>query len=140
MSRYLPKHNKRSRLPSPLQITPMIDVIFLLLIYFLLSTSYTPPEAELSPALQTEQVEGGSSADLQPQIVVVALFGNQPGFGLGERVFRDKDSLVAVLKTLPKEGGIFVEGSDAVAVRWAAAAIQAGKDAGFSTVTYVPKR
>ncbi|MFG0292593.1 MAG: biopolymer transporter ExbD [Phycisphaerales bacterium JB065] len=140
MSRYLPKHGRRSRLPSPLQITPMIDVIFLLLIYFLLSTSYTPPEAELSPTLQTEQVEGGSSADLQPQIVVVGLFNNQPGFALGEQLFRDKDSLLRVLQKLPKEGGLFIEGSDAVTVRWAAAAIQAGRDAGFATVTYVPKR
>jgi biopolymer transport protein ExbD len=140
MSRYLPKKHGRKRLPSPLQITPMIDVIFLLLIYFLMSTSYTPPEAELTPTLQTQQVEGGSSADLQPQIVVVDLFQNQPGFMLGQRVFRDKESLTAVLRDLPKEGGVFIEGSDAVTVRWAAAAIQAGKDAGFETVTYVPRR
>lgn len=140
MARYLLTKSKRSRLPSPLQITPMIDVIFLLLIYFLLSTSYTPPEAELAPALQAEQVEGGRSADLQPQIVRVDLFGGEPGFRLAEQVFRDAETLRGVLADLPKEGGVFIEGADAVSVRWAAAAIQAGRDAGFEKVTYVPSR
>lgn len=140
MARYLLKKSTRSRLPSPLQITPMIDVIFLLLIYFLLSTSYTPPEAELAPALQAEQVEGGRSADLQPQIVRVDLFGGEPGFRLAEQVFRDAETLRGVLADLPKEGGVFIEGADAVSVRWAAAAIQAGRDAGFEKVTYVPSR
>ncbi|MCR9216407.1 MAG: biopolymer transporter ExbD [bacterium] len=140
MARYLLKKSNRSRLPSPLQITPMIDVIFLLLIYFLLSTSYTPPEAELAPALQAEQIEGGRSADLQPQIVRVDLFGGEPGFRLAEQVFRDAETLRGVLADLPKEGGVFIEGADAVSVRWAAAAIQAGRDAGFEKVTYVPSR
>ena len=140
MARYLPKKSRRGRLPSPLQITPMIDVIFLLLIYFLLSTSYTPPEAELAPALQAERVEGGRSADLQPQVVRVDLFAGRPGFRLAERIFRDADALRDVLTDLPKEGGVFIEGADAVSVRWAAAAIQAGRDAGFEKVTYVPMR
>ena len=131
---------RRGRLMSPLQITPMIDVVFLLLIYFLLSTSYNPPEAELVPALQTEQVEGGSAADLQPQIVRVDIFGDQPGFRLGERILRSRDELRAVLEQLPTEGGVFIEGTDRVTVRWATAAIQAGRDAGFDKVTYVPSR
>ena len=116
---------KRTRPRRRASITSLIDVIFLLLISFLLSTSYTPPEAELAPALQAEQVEGGRSADLQPQIVRVDLFGGEPGFRLAERVFRDAEVLRGVLAELPKEGGVFIEGADAVSVRWAAAAIQA---------------
>jgi len=131
---------KRSRLPSPLQITPMIDVIFLLLIYFLLSTSYSPPESELVPSLQSQRVESGSAADLQPQIVEVDIFQGAPGFRIGGRVLRSKDELRAVLEELPSEGGVFIEGADRVTVRWAAAAIQASRDAGFEKVTYVPKR
>lgn len=131
---------KRSRLPSPLQITPMIDVIFLLLIFFLLSTSYSPPESELIPSLQSEQVEGGSSADFQPQIVEVDFFGGQPGFRIAGRVLRSKAELRDLLAELPREGGVFVEGADRVSVRWATAALQACRDAGYEKVTYVPKR
>lgn len=136
----LPWQQKRGRLPSPLQITPMIDVIFLLLIYFLLSTSYSPPESELAPALQSERVDGGRAADLQPQIVEVSMFDGRPGFRLAGRVFRSKEALGEVLAELPKEGGVFIEGADTVSVRWATAAIQAGRDAGFEKVTYVPSR
>lgn len=131
---------KRGRIPSPLQITAMIDVVFLLLIYFLLSTSYSPPESELVPALQTEQVEGGRAADLEPQVVRVDVFAGEPGFRIGERVLRSRDALREVLADLPKEGGVFIEGADRVSVRWATAAIQASRDAGFEKVTYVPSR
>jgi len=129
----------RGRLPSPLQITPMIDVIFLLLIYFLLSTSYSPPEAELVPSLQSQRVESGSAADLQPQIIEVDIFQGEPGFRIGGRILRTKEDLRALLEELPSEGGVFIEGADRVTVRWAAAAIQASRDAGFEKVTYVPK-
>ena len=118
----------------------MIDVIFLLLIYFFLSTTYEPPESELAPALKAERVEGGSGADLQPQIVEVGLVGGEPGFRIGSRVTRDQDALRELLEGLPKEAGVFVRGEPGAGVGWAAAALQAARDAGFDRVTYVPMR
>jgi biopolymer transport protein ExbD len=128
----------RARLSPALQITSMVDVIFLLLIYFLLSSSYAPPESLLTPALTAQQAGGGRAADLQPQVVEVSVIGGAPGYRIGERTVRDPAELVAILQRLPKDGGVFVKGSDRVATEWAVRAIQAGRDAGFVKVTYVP--
>jgi len=128
----------RARLMGGLQLTSMVDVIFLLLIFFLLTTSYVAPEARLTPALQAERVAGGRAADLEPQIVFVGLAEGRPGFRVGERVVREQDNLEKLLARLPKEAGVFVQGSGQVEVRWPAAALQAAYDAGFDRVTYVP--
>lgn len=116
----------------------MIDIIFLLLIYFFLSTTLAPPESRLSPALRAERRDAGSSADLQPQVVEVARIGGSPGFRLGGRVLRGQEALTEALRDLPKEIGVFVRVSDGVTARWPAAALQACRDAGFGKVTYVP--
>jgi hypothetical protein len=73
-------------------------------------------------------------------VVRVELRGGKPAFVLGSRVFPDKASLTRVLMALPKEGGVFVRVTDAVAVEATAAALQACKDAGFTKVSYVPSR
>ena len=123
-----------------MEMTPMIDVIFLLLIYFFLSTTYRPPESRLSPALQAERVGGGSGADFTPQIVDVALFDGRPGFQIGMRLVFDRESLTRLLERLPKEGGVFVRGGNDVSASWAIDALQAATDAGFFKVTYVPTK
>ncbi|MCA9310525.1 MAG: biopolymer transporter ExbD [Phycisphaerales bacterium] len=129
---------KHRRLTGRLEITSLIDVIFLLLIFFLVSARQQPPESELAPALQAERVSGGRSADLQPQIVEVALIENQPGFRIGQNVVRDRDALSTILSDLPREDGVFVRASNLVTTEWAMAALQACADAGFDKVTYVP--
>lgn len=128
----------RARLLGGLQLTSMVDVIFLLLIFFLLTTSHAPPESRLTPALQAERVSGGRAADLEPQIVLVESINGSPGFRIGERVIRDQDTLSDLLAGLPKEAGVFVRGAGELELRWGAAALQAAYDAGFSKVTYVP--
>ena len=61
-----PSHRRRTA--PRLQFTSMIDVVFLLLIFFMTTTSLAIPEAQLSSALQVER-ESGRAADLLPQIV-----------------------------------------------------------------------
>mgnify|MGYP001067677273 CR=1 FL=1 len=134
------KRSARSRLMGGLQLTSMVDVIFLLLIYFLLTTTYTPPEARLTPALQAERVSGGAAADLEPQVVHVELVDGRPGFRIGERVLREQSSLRNVLQQLPKDAGVFVRGAHDAPVGFGVAALQAAYDAGFFKVTYVPAR
>lgn len=128
----------RARLLGGLQLTSMVDVIFLLLTFFLLTTSYVAPESRLTPALQAERVEGGAAADLEPQVVLVEWIDGAPGFRVGERVLRDQGALEALLSGLPKEAGVFVRGSDGLEVSWGYAGMQAAYDAGFERVTYVP--
>lgn len=123
-----------------MEMTPMIDVVFLLLVFFLVSTTQEPPESQLSPALQAERSESGAAMDYELQLVDIAVIDGVPGFRLGEQVFRSRDGLREVLRLLPKEQGIFVRGSDQVEAHWAASALQACEDAGFRRVTYVPAR
>lgn len=122
------------------ELTPMIDVIFLLLVFFLVSTTQAPPESELAPALQAQKEEAGSASDFEPQVLEVLMVGGEAGFRLGDRVVRTQEELELMLRELPKEPGIFVKCADEVRARWAAAAVQACRDAGFRGVTYVPAR
>jgi biopolymer transport protein ExbD len=121
-----------------LQMASMIDVVFLLLIYFMLTTTLEPPESELTPALATDQP--GRPTALQPQTIEYARAETGAAFRVGERVFPDQRSLTTVLTELPKDAGVVVRAPDEADVRWAAAAVQAARDAGFEKVTYAPQR
>ncbi|MGE3107380.1 MAG: ExbD/TolR family protein [Phycisphaerales bacterium] len=122
-----------------LPLTSLIDVVFLLLIYFLVASSMTVGESKLTAALQVEKRAAGKAADLQPQIVIVdAAPDGSALYKLGERLMRDQDALATILRSLPKESGVFVKVRNGARVEAAAAALQACKDAGFSRITYVP--
>lgn len=123
----------------PLELTSMIDVIFLLLIYFILTSTYQLPESQLSPALQTD-TSSAASQDLTPQVIVVGVHEGRPGFLLGSRIIRAKKPLTEALRELPLQQGLIIRASDAVTAKWASDALQAARDAGFSKVTYVPIR
>lgn len=121
-----------------LPMTSLIDVVFLLLIYFIVTSTMSPAEAELTSGLQTERRNASAASDTQPQIVIVDVVQGQPAFIMGSRVMRTKSELVAVLKKLPRESGVFVKVKDFAPVQAAATALQAVRDAGFVRVTYVP--
>jgi biopolymer transport protein ExbD len=123
-----------------LQLTSMIDVVFLLLIFFMATTTLSSPESRLSTGLQTERDDSARGADFQAQIVEARLVEGAPAFVLGQRVFRDKAELTRTLRELPKEAGVFVRVFGDVRVEWAAAALQACEDAGFARVNYVPAK
>lgn len=129
---------RRRRSLILLEITSMIDVIFLLLIYFLLTSIATAPESQLTQALRAEKIGGGRNADLQPQIVEAGIIDGAAGYRIGNQVFRDPGSLTELLRQLPKDSGVFVRASNAVNVDWVAGALQACRDAEFARVTYVP--
>jgi len=120
-----------------LQFTSMIDVIFLLLIFFMATTSFSKPESRLAPGLREEHATGRAS-DLQPQIIDVTRAAGADVFRLGQRAFADKASLTAALRELPKDPGVFVRGADSATVASIAVALQACRDAGFTRVSYVP--
>ncbi len=120
-----------------LQVTSMIDVIFLLLIFFMATTTFSQPEAHLTPGLREERASGRAS-DFEPQIVDVLRIDGAESFRLGAQVFSNKAGLAAALRQLPTEPGVFVRVHDDVSVAAAAAAVQACRDAGFERVSYVP--
>lgn len=135
--KFRPSSTPRS-VANRLQVTSMIDVIFLLLIFFMATTTFSNPEAHLTPGLREQRESAGRAADLEPQIIDVARQDQKDVFLLGSRVFSDKASLTAALRELPKEPGVFVRVSDDVSVASVAAAMQACRDADFLKVSYVP--
>lgn len=124
-----------------LNMSSMIDCTFLLLSYFLLTTASMRPEDKLNPNLRVDRdAEQGARSDFQPQIVEAIVTDQGPRYRLGDRLFVDRPSLTEALRPLRKDAGLFVRVQDKATVGFAAAALQAGRDAGFDQVTYVPAK
>ena len=123
-----------------LQMASMIDAVFLLLAYFLVTTAMTKPEDRLSPLLQTQSKEAGQVTDFQPQKIDVLMIDGAPSYRLGGQLLRDRDELRRTLDDLPVEAGVFIVVHDDVLVSFAVAAIQVARDCGFEKVTYVPAK
>jgi biopolymer transport protein ExbD len=133
-------HPKRRRLDRiTLNLASMIDVTFLMLIYFLVTTVMARNEDRLTPNLQTRQEDSaGQASDFQPQVVEVVRVAGTPIYRIGGRSVADRQALRAALRQLPKSEGVFINVADQIPVEFAIAAVQVARDAGFDQVTYVP--
>ncbi|MBI1302268.1 MAG: hypothetical protein GC172_00495 [Phycisphaera sp.] len=120
-----------------ISLASMIDVTFLLLAYFVITTGSGVNEAKLSPNLRVQQGTDVQD-DLEPQVLEVLRVDGVPVFRLGSVDLETRAELVAALDPLPREKGLFVRVHAGVEVAAAAAAIQCARDAGFEAVTYVP--
>ncbi len=133
--------SSRGRKKIDLNLASMIDVVFLLLIYFMVTMVMSPPEDRLTPTLQTQSPEStGANADFERQIVEVRRLDDGPAYVIAGDVFRDRAGLDARLSTLHRETGLWVQVENGVPVGFAVAAVQAARDAGFDKVTYAPPR
>jgi len=115
----------------------MIDVVFLLLIFFLVTANFAQDEHKLPAMLQTEG-GGVRSSDLQPQLLQIRMSGTGPIFIMGEVAVSDGKSLVSLLKELPKEPGVAIKSDPDVPISAIALALQSARDAGFQKRSYVP--
>jgi biopolymer transport protein ExbD len=123
-----------------LPLVAFIDVVLFMLLYFVVAADLTPSEAYLSTALKTDARGKGQGTSLLPQIVRVESDGANVRYKIGDRVLADRASLLALLRQLPKEAGIVVRVSNEVPVSAAATAVAAGREAGFTRISYVPAR
>ncbi len=130
--------NKHNLNRSALNLSSMIDVTFLLLVYFIVTTVFTPPEESLSPALQIEAGNSIQATDFEPQIILVDVQNDNAFYQIGENIIYDRSSLSHLIQKLPKDPGIIIRVDDDVPVGFAIAAVQVSRDAGFQRVTYVP--
>lgn len=134
------KRVRRTEFEIPkLPLVALIDVVFFLLLYFIMAGNLAAVEANLESSLKTDKRSGSSASNLVPQIVNVEGGDGRGAFRLGERLIADKKSLTDVLKSLPKEGGVVVRVSGTAPTHAVASAIQACKDAGFAKISYVPR-
>jgi len=66
---------RKSGEAESLNITPLIDVVFLLLIFFLVATSFQRIQKELEVDLPSAKTAGSVSMDIQPIAVTVSKDG-----------------------------------------------------------------
>ena len=110
---------RRSINKAALNLSSMIDVTFLLLIYFIVTTVFTPPENTLSPALKLEEGSASQEQDFEPQIVNVQLEGEVPTYVLGAQIMFTRNELSSVISKLPVEPGLIIRVHDNVPVGFA---------------------
>jgi biopolymer transport protein ExbD len=121
-----------------LQMTSMIDVVFLLLIFFMVTSSFNKAERELDPAVKVQRA-AAAAADLAPAMVDVVRGEDGFIYRLGGRELTSAEQLTQLLAQLDnKFDGAVVRASDEAPFEMAASAVQACKSAGFSLVSYVP--
>lgn len=122
-----------------LAMTSMIDVVFLLLIFFMVTTSFVKTERELDSAIKVKKKSAAAPSDLEPAIVEIVRGDSGWVYRIGSRDMTSSDELTGVLRQFDnKLDGAFVRVSDDAPFAMAAAAIQACKSANFLAVSYVP--
>lgn len=131
---------KQGQVKMDLSMTSMIDVVFLLLIFFIVTSSFVKTERQLKPAIKVKEKSANSSSGaLEPAIVEVMRVGEEAVFKIGGRQLTDAGQLEEVLKAFDnKSDGAFVIVHDDVPFGKAAAAVNACKAAGFLGVSYTP--
>ena len=132
------KKSRRSVDRITLNMASMIDVVFLLLIFFMVTQATVIPEDRLSPTLKTLDEETNQDSDFQQQIVDVVMTDGKPVYRIGQREVATKAELLEALKPLRLESGLIISVADEAPVEFAYDAIQAARDVGFDEVTYVP--
>lgn len=120
-----------------LPLTSMIDVVFLLLVYFLVTSNFAQLERDLSSAVQADG-GGARTSELQPQIIEISYRDGVVIYTIGSRGADSKAGLTQILEALPKEPGVAIRATRDVPIGAIAAAMQASQDAGFTRRSYVP--
>ena len=122
-----------------MNMTSMIDVVFLLLIFFMVTAAFVKTERNLDSAIKVNKQSASDISHLEPAIVEIEAAQGGYVYKLGGRQFDSQNELTDVLRRFEnKVDGVFVKVPDQAPYEMAAAAIQACKSAGFTSVSYVP--
>lgn len=123
-----------------LSMTSMIDVVFLLLIFFIVTTTFVRPEREILSAIKvSEKRSAASESNLDPAIVDVILQDTQVMYRIGAVRTNDLDEIKTLLRGFEdKSEGAFVRVAGDVPYEAAAQAIGACRASGFESVSYLP--
>lgn len=122
-----------------LDMTSMIDVVFLLLIFFIVTASFTKTERDLKTVTKVGEQSSAAETDLEPAMVILANIDGQWVYQIGSNNLSTFDELQDVLDKFPnKADGAYVRAPDDAPYGKAAAAIQACKNADFPGVSYIP--
>ena len=121
-------------------MTSMIDVVFLLLIFFIVTTTFVRPEREIASAIKAnEQKSTAQKSNLEPAIIDVFRSNAQVQFRIGAVRTNDLNEIKPLLDGFTnKSEGAFVRVAGDVPYEAAAQAIGACRASGFESVSYLP--
>ncbi|MEQ1902996.1 MAG: biopolymer transporter ExbD [Pirellulaceae bacterium] len=122
-------------------MTSMIDIVFLLLIFFLATTTFIKSEKQLSAAINIESESAAVQAvDLEPAVVSLARIDGVVTYRFGILTTSDEMEIAKALKQFRlKTGGAFIKAGPGIPFEIVARLISLCKMAGFQQVTYVPE-
>ncbi len=96
------------RLPLKVEMTPMIDVVFLLLMYFLWTTSFQVPEQLLKPEMSPFQTTRGMTqpvgedVDIDPIVVRIAETAGRLEWYVNDQPYPSLEQVASTLQTVIK--------------------------------------
>ena len=123
-----------------LSMTSMIDVVFLLLIFFIVTTTFVRPEREIVSAVKVnEKRSTANDSNLEPAIIDVVRQNSQIVFRIGAVRTNNLGEVKKLMAGFEnKSEGAFVRVADDVPYEAAAQAIGACHASGFDSVSYLP--
>lgn len=132
-------NRRKQRTNLELSMTSMIDVVFLLLIFFIVATTFVRPERQILSAIKVNEKGDTAVTHLEPAIVEITRSGEQSIFQIGAIRTNDLTEIKKVLEQFEnKSDGAFVRAAGNVPFESAAQAIGACKASGFAAVSYLP--
>jgi biopolymer transport protein ExbD len=125
-----------------LTLTSMIDVVFLLLIFFIATASFVRTERELNSSIRFQAAKAAQvNTDLEQAVVYVTADPESGArYRVGSRIMTSPDELRVFLAANYRNApsGAFVYVEKGVPFHWVAAAIHACQAADLGGVSYVP--
>ncbi|MGI9516922.1 MAG: ExbD/TolR family protein [Pirellulaceae bacterium] len=138
LSRFRPTSDQALELST----AAMIDVVFLLLIFFLVTTTFNTPERQLEPSIRERESAESTNANVGPAVVDVLRESSVAIYQFGQTKTSNLQTITELLQRWPdKSRGAIVRLADDAPFGMAAQAVNACRQAGFpKPVTIEPLR
>lgn len=122
-----------------LSLTSMIDVVFLLLVFFLTTTTFIQPRKSLEAAVATADSDSSDqTADLEPAVVRLSRVDSRTVYRFGAVTTTDGKRIAELLRGFSNRGpGAFVEAGPGVPWGDSARIVALCRETGFSPVTWL---
>jgi len=123
-----------------LSTTGFIDIVFLLLIFFLLTSALVLPEKQVASNLAVRDRDSASQrSDLEPAVILIRRVPDGVVFQVGGFSTTTESELIEFLNEFINKGdGAYVRAGDEIPFKYVAQAVAACRTTGFEIVTYVP--
>jgi biopolymer transport protein ExbD len=113
-----------------IELTPLVDMVFLLIIFFLVATSFQQAEREMAIALPISKSSGPISASLREIVINISAEGNIIVGGRTVEPAALRDMIADAVEVNPDQK-VVVRGDRAVAYGRVVAALDACKSGGI---------